>query len=975
MSDELINEYFDISAATQQTEQLLVQIKRAKDAYIDLSKTKKSLQTTTTFSDSSKLAIQAEKESQAAIKTQKELIALKKQQVQLENELLRQSKLQSQEAAAALKAQKSAGGGVVSVTNLPDITTLKQTGEVVNELDKAQAAAAISATAFGNSQNKSTAYSKLAVKEDQELVKAREALVKANSKANVEMQGFNIQKSLANKAAKEEALLALGLLSPYQLLTKQYNSAAANAKDLAVQFGVNSIQAKAAAKEAFALNTQLQTIDKTVGQSQKNVGNYGSAFGKILGPFRQIANILPGIGLSGIFLLGFEAISRAAEGLGIFSSRLSDAAVKRKVLADVEESASKIAGKEAANLAILRAEIESTSVPMAKRLQAIKDLKKEFPDYFADLTNEQLLTGNVANAYDLATAAILRKARASAAAAELEKVAAEKFAILQRSEDRKREADEAIRLAKARTVKGSFSSATGGGLEESASKAQVQKEIRDRANAQQKADQEELDRLNKKQAFLLQFAIEGANEIIKLDKQTSKSVSDNRKKLSDAVSTSFEQFKIEQERYLDLINEAVNDENRTFEERIRQLQHYTYQRKVLINAQEENEKQAILSKLANDVANLEKEKKKGADIKGIEKEIEIITFNANEQLKLIEKKAQDARLRANDDFYKRKQKMADDYAKEALKKAKEDAKDQAAVNASGEADMTAELEKKRNKIKAFLETIQGYYDKVRGVIAGALNIGFTKRKNDIQDAIDAIDRQKEADLAANDARVQSEQDKAANIAIINNRAEQKKEQQRQKQKQIDRQQAQAEKALAIFQITLSIAKAVASHLGKPWLIAADLVLGAAELAIAIATPIPRFFKGKKRGQAYEGLGMINDHPDGRTMEVIERADGSIDMPGGRNVITHVDKDDIIHPDRNAWLNAILGAAHRDAMLGVPITGKTDTGIMSAMMLQTKLLKQIANKPVSKTYATDKGLVQVIHYGSSQIKYENENLQW
>ena len=78
-------------------------------------------------------------------------------------------------------------------------------------------------------------------------------------------------------------------------------------------------------------------------------------------------------------------------------------------------------------------------------------------------------------------------------------------------------------------------------------------------------------------------------------------------------------------------------------------------------------------------------------------------------------------------------------------------------------------------------------------------------------------------------------------------------------------QARWEKSVAIFNIILSTAQNVAkakTPLGK--IIAA--ASGAAQLAVAVATPLPRYFKGKRKGEPVNngnGLGIVNDHPDGR----------------------------------------------------------------------------------------------------------------
>jgi len=263
---------------------------------------------------------------------------------------------------------------------------------------------------------------------------------------------------------------------------------------------------------------------------------------------------------------------------------------------------------------------------------------------------------------------------------------------------------------------------------------------------------------------------------------------------------------------------------------------------------------------------------------------------------------------------------------------------------------------------------------ISGVISSALNAAATTRKNEIQEEIDLIDKRKEADLAANDARVQSDQDRAANAIVINARAQAQKEQLERKQKQIDQQKARADKALAIFQITLSTAEAIVKAGGNPFKIAFAAAIGAAQLAIAIATPIPKFKHGKNVGNNYEGLGIVNDGPK---MEAIERADGSIEFPQGRDVLTYVGKNDIIHPDKDVWLNAILNAAHRDANASMRFTpeSKKDNSLSIAMKKQTQLLQQIANKKELNLSAKQGGMEALWKWGANQTKYVNENTNW
>ncbi len=284
-------------------------------------------------------------------------------------------------------------------------------------------------------------------------------------------------------------------------------------------------------------------------------------------------------------------------------------------------------------------------------------------------------------------------------------------------------------------------------------------------------------------------------------------------------------------------------------------------------------------------------------------------------------------------------------------------------------------DEKRAKVLETIDKIQQAYQVIGDIISGALNAAATIQKNRIQDEIDAVEERKNAELKANDAAMISEEKKAANTLIINARAQAQREQLERRQKEIDRQKAQAEKALAVFSILLSTAKNIAAAITPIGKILAA-ASGAAQLAIAIATPIPRFFRGKSKGQAYEGPGLLNDNPDGHTMEVLEHADGSVEFPSGRNVVTHIAKDDIIHPDKDAWMNVFLNAAHRDANVNIGYRPAKDNSLALAMEKQTKMIvSAIQGKQELHLGAGDRGMVALWKWGASQTKYTDENCQF
>lgn len=73
------------------------------------------------------------------------------------------------------------------------------------------------------------------------------------------------------------------------------------------------------------------------------------------------------------------------------------------------------ASEESAKLRILYTASQDTSKSMRERNKVVDELQKMYPDYFGKLSNEAILAGNAASAYDELTKAIIRKGQAQAA--------------------------------------------------------------------------------------------------------------------------------------------------------------------------------------------------------------------------------------------------------------------------------------------------------------------------------------------------------------------------------------------------------------------------------------------------------------------------------------------------------------------------------------------------------------------------------
>lgn len=196
--------------------------------------------------------------------------------------------------------------------------------------------------------------------------------------------------------------------------------------------------------------------------------------------------------------------------------------------------------------------------------------------------------------------------------------------------------------------------------------------------------------------------------------------------------------------------------------------------------------------------------------------------------------------------------------------------------------------------------------KLFGDIASAAQAGFElvqgfadaaaeKEKNRLQSQIDLLEQKKAKDIEIANQTIANEQDKAAAITVINDRAAAQEALLQQKQKQEDQKKAQFEKAEAIFSIILNTAKSIVADLKTPEKIPFDIAIGAAELAVAIATPIPKYRTGKNKNDAYEGPAIVGD---GGKRELIIRDNGKMEITPAQPTMTFIKSKDVILPDAN-----------------------------------------------------------------------------
>ncbi|WP_438423263.1 phage tail tape measure protein [Aquimarina macrocephali] len=101
-----------------------------------------------------------------------------------------------------------------------------------------------------------------------------------------------VKTAALNKIKRDQARVTLGLLSPYQKLSKELDKARLKAKDIGVQFGDTSKQFKKAQVEVLKLDSRLKKLDVALGQSQRFVGQYGLSLKGLRGIFLSLTSAL-----------------------------------------------------------------------------------------------------------------------------------------------------------------------------------------------------------------------------------------------------------------------------------------------------------------------------------------------------------------------------------------------------------------------------------------------------------------------------------------------------------------------------------------------------------------------------------------------------------------------------------------------------------------------------------------------------------
>lgn len=279
------------------------------------------------------------------------------------------------------------------------------------------------------------------------------------------------------------------------------------------------------------------------------------------------------------------------------------------------------------------------------------------------------------------------------------------------------------------------------------------------------------------------------------------------------------------------------------------------------------------------------------------------------------------------------------------------------------------------KVVQELQRIQAVAQVVTDAISGVLDGINQRRQAETTAELELIEKRREKELATNEAIAQSEADRNAKALLINARAEAQKEASVQRQKQRDRDRAVADKNIAIFQIVLATAVAVASAKGIFDKILAA-VSGAAQLAIAIATPIPKFKRGLFKD--YTGPAWVGD---GGKKEAIIRKTGEVEITDDKPELTYINEGDRIEPDAGVFLQKMQGSAMREVARKTQHSEGLSEAQYGRMMIDElkrtgrQIVGAIQGKEHLNMNVTERGIVAFWGHGRTITHYIDEQTNW
>lgn len=621
---------------------------------------------------------------------------------------------------------------------------------------------------------------------------------------------------------------------------------------------------------------------------------------------------------------------------------MSDAARQAKILSDVNKEIAENAGSEMSKLDSLYKVATNNNLAIKDRRKAVDELQKQYPDYFKNIKDEIILQGKAGEAYAKTKLAILEVAKTRAIENKLSELATKELQINFDNQDRMERLQDARQQKRYNDMERRRNKDKGYGNTVSPEKFIAGDLAVEALTEQLNESNKELDQIGKDREFLL-------NQITKPDispdgaakaKAELKKITDNT--AADILKSNYEIAKMKLERMAASDREIIDDETKTFDERLSALKTFTAAQMQLIDIEVQYQIAAEEMKRMEIMAGLEQERKdilKNKDltkeqklkgIRDINAQIERENLASTKRITVIEQKGFDniiaagknfnkelkALKKGRDDIRREEEQQIQDYEQfttDAINKARN-------AQLEGEKDYqkkrAAAIEKANNDIKAGLKNL---YKEVLDTFLFFLTASIDKESAQLDTRKRLLDEDTQRRINNINMLGGAEEDRIKQIAAVEKDAAFQTEQIERKKRRLAVERARFEKMANIASIIANTAAAVVGALKPdgvtplPLRIALAAIIGGIgvlQLARAAAAPLPQYAKGTD--SAKPGKAIVGEEGQ----ELVRRNGQYFLTPGRPTIMDMVGGEQITPAHLTKDIMNSVSFTHRNAINGM-----------------------------------------------------------
>lgn len=607
------------------------------------------------------------------------------------------------------------------------------------------------------------------------------------------------------------------------------------------------------------------------------------------------------------------------------SKAIDNVAEAEKALQEARVKGLKDSSKERAELDLLYKASQDTSRSMEERIDAVDELQKRYPSYFANMSDEEILAGKAADAYDKLKESIIEMAQARAIQEKIQELSNKRLEAEIKAEEQK-------------AIQEQYGEISGGGT------AFVERKYRDMYGVEHTISEltKESGAYNQATQALEKYNTEIENYDSQIDELVKKiNISDlvdsyNSDSDTSAISKQLDIDKELADSRIALIEDArtreLAENTKTFEEKLSQIEgNGEKEMELRANLAElQKRKEAEINKKYDEQAQkaLEEQEKRALQMRmnHIDKYAEIEATNLATSQILANQELEDEYKQGlinREEYEREKFELQKHYNEMALRNSIETAKAMINLMPDGadKDEAIAKLRKQMAELKSLMSTefeegsgddwaSKSWQEKwsesidyVSQAMSGVVDIVGASFDAQIQKIEEEQEKNEEAgqkeleriqDLA--DRGVITEEEAEARKRAAEEKTAKKNEELEKKKAALQTKQAKMEKAANIASVIMNTAVAIMKAWGQTGIFGAPMAamigaMGAIQLATIVAQPIPKYAKGTKSHKG--GLAVVGDGGVSETvitdrgMYLTPDTPTLVNLPKGAQVIPYV----------------------------------------------------------------------------------------